>query len=93
MENTTALIGVISTIATSFVAYFVAKANANKDYAIKREEYVDSRLKELLKLYKDEVCSLKSEIRELVEENKLLRVEILELKEKVIILEGGKYHE
>jgi hypothetical protein len=92
VENSTALIGLIGSIGTSVITYFIAKANASKDYAIKREEYVDGRLKELVTLYKNEVCSLKDEIRELVEENKMLKVEILELKEKVITLEGGKYH-
>jgi len=87
--NNSALIGLLSTVITGMITYLVTKSNNKKDVEIKREEYVDTQLRELVKLYKEEVSSLKSEMKELVEENKLLRTEIISLKEKLIELEGG----
>lgn len=90
MLDNTAFLGVVGTAITAIVTYLVASANNRKEEGLKRAEYVDNQLKELVKLYKDEVNGLKEEMKELIEENKLLREEIIDLKQKLIEIEGGE---
>lgn len=84
----TVISSIISSGLTAIVTYKVATVNADKDRAVKREEFMDSQMQLLMKTYQTEVDGLKKDITNLQNENQNLRNEVLNLKTKIIELEG-----
>lgn len=80
--------GGIGSFVTGFIAYQTAIKKNNLDLAIQRETYVDTQLKNLLENYKTELGALKTEVKVLTDKNQQLVEEILNLKAKIIELEG-----
>lgn len=86
------LLGTVgSAIITAIVTYKVALTNANRDVAVKREEYVDHHMRTILEAYQKEVTELRIDISSLIKENQLLREEVISLKSKIIELESYRY--
>lgn len=80
--------GVLGSVISGLIAYKTASKKTNLELSVKREAYVDTQLQGLLNSYKTDLGELKIEIRELTEKNQLLVTEVLNLKVKIMELEG-----
>lgn len=89
-----AVIGsIITAIITATVTFKVAKANTDKDCAISREEFVDTHMRTLIDTYQKELSELRTDIGSLVQENKLLREEIIQLRTKIMEMEVSNHEQ
>lgn len=80
--------GVVGSVLTGIITYRTASRKGNADITIQREAYVDKQLQSLLENYKTELGELKKEIKVLTEKNQQLVEEVINLKAKIIELEG-----
>lgn len=77
----------LTALVSGLVSYQIAKVNVNKDRAVKREDFMDSQMKLLVEGYQKELTELREDISSLVTENQQLRIEVVNLKSKIIELE------
>jgi len=87
----TVIATVVSSLLTGCITYKVAVINADKDRAVKREDFMDSQTKLLMKTYQSEVDGLKKDITILQDENQKLKNEVLNLRSKIIEMEGTQH--
>ncbi|MFT8313239.1 MAG: hypothetical protein ABF633_03175 [Clostridium sp.] len=82
--------GVIGSVITGFVTYRTTTSKNNIDLSIKREQFIDAQLQKLFTSYQNEIAEMKEEVKGLVAENKLLREEVIQLKGKIVEMEGHR---
>jgi BMFP domain-containing protein YqiC len=74
--------GFIGSAVSGFITYKTASQKNKLDLSLQRETFVDAQMKELILSYKEDIASLKIEIRALTAKNEELVGEVFILREK-----------